>query len=185
MSSKAFGDETKTTQTCYCLVDKTMNMYESYLTKTYLRTSGASSCRCVGIAGRELYPVLRKYFGSSVGKGAVAEGRGEREQENEAAEMVFRRQMVADSADNVFSGTISNDAGCNGFGTKKLATGGTSSTSPKLYWFWCELSSRRARHEDWKDWSRWSCGRRLRQRLQEEVMLKLYASRVLVAVCFG
>jgi hypothetical protein len=32
------------------LVDKTMTMCESYLTKTYLRISGASSCRCIGIA---------------------------------------------------------------------------------------------------------------------------------------
>jgi hypothetical protein len=32
------------------LVDKTMNMCESYLTKTYLKISGASSCRCIGIA---------------------------------------------------------------------------------------------------------------------------------------
>jgi hypothetical protein len=35
----------------HCLVDKTMNMCESYLTKTYLKISGASSCRCIGIAG--------------------------------------------------------------------------------------------------------------------------------------
>jgi hypothetical protein len=35
----------------HCLVDKPMNMCESYLTKTYLIISGASSCRCIGIAG--------------------------------------------------------------------------------------------------------------------------------------
>ena len=35
----------------HCLVDKTMIMCESYLTKTYLKISGASSCRCIGIAG--------------------------------------------------------------------------------------------------------------------------------------
>ena len=28
-----------------------MTMCESYLTKTYLEISGASSCRCIGIAG--------------------------------------------------------------------------------------------------------------------------------------
>ena len=27
-----------------------MNMCESYLTKTYLKISGASSCRCIGTA---------------------------------------------------------------------------------------------------------------------------------------
>ena len=35
----------------HCLVDKTMNMCGSYLTKTYLINSGASSCTCIGIAG--------------------------------------------------------------------------------------------------------------------------------------
>ena len=34
-----------------CLVDKTMTRCESCLTKTYLRISGASSCRCIGIVG--------------------------------------------------------------------------------------------------------------------------------------
>jgi hypothetical protein len=34
----------------HCLVDKTMNICESYLTKTYLKISRASSCRCIGIA---------------------------------------------------------------------------------------------------------------------------------------
>jgi hypothetical protein len=34
------------------LVDKAiMNMCESYLTKTYLKISGASSCRCIRITG--------------------------------------------------------------------------------------------------------------------------------------
>jgi hypothetical protein len=37
------------------LVDKTMNMCESYLTKTYLKISGVSSSRCIGIAGRVHY----------------------------------------------------------------------------------------------------------------------------------
>jgi hypothetical protein len=32
------------------MVDKTMNMRENYLTKTYSTISGASSCRCIGIA---------------------------------------------------------------------------------------------------------------------------------------
>ena len=50
MSSKVFGDETKLPN-IHCLVDKTMNMCESYLTKTYSKSSGASSCRCIGIAG--------------------------------------------------------------------------------------------------------------------------------------
>ena len=46
----------------HCLVDKTMNMYKSYLTKSYLKISRASSCRCIGISGclhynpKELYP---------------------------------------------------------------------------------------------------------------------------------
>ena len=35
----------------HCLVDKAMTMCESNLTKTYLKISGASSCRCIGIAG--------------------------------------------------------------------------------------------------------------------------------------
>jgi hypothetical protein len=35
----------------HCLVDKTMNMCKRYLTETYLKTSEASSCRCIGIAG--------------------------------------------------------------------------------------------------------------------------------------
>ena len=34
-----------------CLVDKTMTMCESYLTKTYLKIFGASSWWCIGIAG--------------------------------------------------------------------------------------------------------------------------------------
>jgi hypothetical protein len=37
------------------LVDKTMTMCESYLTKIYLIISGASSCRCIGLAGRVRY----------------------------------------------------------------------------------------------------------------------------------
>ena len=37
------------------LVDKTMSMCESFLTKTYLEIPGASSCRCIGIAGRVRY----------------------------------------------------------------------------------------------------------------------------------
>jgi hypothetical protein len=32
------------------MVDKIMNMCESYLTKTYLKNSRASSFRCIGIA---------------------------------------------------------------------------------------------------------------------------------------
>jgi hypothetical protein len=35
----------------HCLIDKTMNMCKCYLTKTYLKISIASSCRCIGIAG--------------------------------------------------------------------------------------------------------------------------------------
>ena len=50
MSSVAFGDGTKIVPTCHCLVDKTTTMCESYLTKTYLKIFGASSCRCTGIA---------------------------------------------------------------------------------------------------------------------------------------
>ena len=47
----------------HCLIDKIMNMFENYLTKTYLKISEASSSRCIGIAGylrhnRELYPVV-------------------------------------------------------------------------------------------------------------------------------
>ena len=30
----------------HCLVDKTMNMCENYLTKPCSKSSGASSCRC-------------------------------------------------------------------------------------------------------------------------------------------
>ena len=37
------------------LVDNTMIMCESYLTKTYWKISGASSCRCIGITGRVRY----------------------------------------------------------------------------------------------------------------------------------
>ena len=33
------------------LVDKTMNICGSYLTKTYLKIFIANSCRCIGIAG--------------------------------------------------------------------------------------------------------------------------------------
>ena len=40
----------KNDPTCRCLVHKTMNMCASYLTRTYLKISGASSCRCTGIA---------------------------------------------------------------------------------------------------------------------------------------
>jgi hypothetical protein len=50
----------------HCLVDKIMNMFESYLSKTYFIISGASSCRCIGIAGclqRELYLGFGKNFG--------------------------------------------------------------------------------------------------------------------------
>ena len=50
--SKAFGDGTP--NICR-LVDKTMNMCESYFSKTYLKISGASSCRCIGIAGYVRY----------------------------------------------------------------------------------------------------------------------------------
>ena len=39
----------------HCLVVKTMNMCESYLTKTYLKISRASSGRCIGIAGHLPY----------------------------------------------------------------------------------------------------------------------------------
>jgi hypothetical protein len=42
VSSKGFGDGTKTTQ--HSLLG------ESYLTHTYSKISGASSCRCIGIA---------------------------------------------------------------------------------------------------------------------------------------
>ena len=34
----------------HCLVDNTLTMYESHLTKTYLKIFGASSCTCIGIA---------------------------------------------------------------------------------------------------------------------------------------
>ena len=46
-----------------------MDMCESYLTITYLKISGASSCRCIKIVGclrynrRQLYLVYRKDFG--------------------------------------------------------------------------------------------------------------------------
>jgi hypothetical protein len=50
MSSKAFGDGMKTIQHSL-QVDKTMNVCESYLPKTYTKIVGASSCRCIGIAG--------------------------------------------------------------------------------------------------------------------------------------
>ena len=39
----------------HCLVDKRMTMCESYFTKTYLTISRASSCKCIGIAGRLHY----------------------------------------------------------------------------------------------------------------------------------
>jgi hypothetical protein len=64
----------------HCLVDKTMNMCESYLTKTYLKISRASSCRCIGIAGCLSYNrgsftyILGKTFGYLVkwgGEGAL------------------------------------------------------------------------------------------------------------------
>ena len=35
----------------HCLVGKTMNMCEIYVSKTYLKISRASSYRCIGIAG--------------------------------------------------------------------------------------------------------------------------------------
>ena len=35
----------------HCVVDKTTNLCESYLTKTYAKIAGASSCRCIRIAG--------------------------------------------------------------------------------------------------------------------------------------
>jgi hypothetical protein len=55
VGSKAFGDGTKNYPTYHYLVDKTMNMCESYLTKTYLKVFGASSCRYIGIVGYLLY----------------------------------------------------------------------------------------------------------------------------------
>jgi hypothetical protein len=57
-----------------------MNMCESYLTKTYLKISGASSCRCIGIAGCLRYNqesftwIFRKNLGyliKSSGEGAL------------------------------------------------------------------------------------------------------------------
>ena len=48
MSSKAFGDGRKLSNIHY-LVDKTMNMCENHLPKTYSKISRASSCRCIGI----------------------------------------------------------------------------------------------------------------------------------------
>jgi hypothetical protein len=58
-----------------------MTICESHLTKSYVIISGASSCRCIGIAGclpyimRELYLGLRENFGylvKSGGEGALA-----------------------------------------------------------------------------------------------------------------
>jgi hypothetical protein len=60
------------------LVDKTMTMCKSYLTKTYLKISRASSCRCIGIAGRVRYNrgsftwVLREVFGYLLSSGEGA-----------------------------------------------------------------------------------------------------------------
>ena len=51
MSSKAFGDRTKNIQDFNAWYIKAMTMCESYLTKTYLKISGASSCKCIGIPG--------------------------------------------------------------------------------------------------------------------------------------
>jgi hypothetical protein len=46
-----------------------MNMCESYLTKTYLKISGASSCRCIGIAGCLRYNQgsFTRFLGNTLG----------------------------------------------------------------------------------------------------------------------
>ena len=66
----------------HCLVDKTMNMCESYL--TYLKISGASSCRCIGIAGCLRYNqgsftrFLRNILGLITHPHLLVRGTGER-----------------------------------------------------------------------------------------------------------
>jgi hypothetical protein len=74
------------------------------------------------MGGRSAITLYMRHFTGSL----VAGGRGEKEQQSEAAEMVFGRQNGCRhlSADNVFSGTITNDARCNGFGSKDLAVEG-------------------------------------------------------------
>jgi hypothetical protein len=53
----------------HCLLDKTMNMCESYLTKTYLKFSAASSCRYIGIAGCLRYNQgsFTRFLGNTLG----------------------------------------------------------------------------------------------------------------------
>ena len=80
VSSNGIWGWDKNYPTFNCLVDKTMNMCESYLIKTYLIISRASSCRCIGIVGCLRYNrgsftrFLGEYLGylvKSGGKGAL------------------------------------------------------------------------------------------------------------------
>jgi hypothetical protein len=62
----------------HCLVDKSMNMCESYLSKTYLKIAGASSCRCIGIARCLRYNrgSFTRFLGNTLGLSLSRVGKG-------------------------------------------------------------------------------------------------------------